>query len=141
MEAAKSKDISPGLLGILGDYLSDHAVLVSSSSGSSSFTHNVTCGVPQGSVLGPDLWNLLYDDLLRIRMPEGVHLLAFADDVAVLATYQIPFVLEEMLEEAFRLIDRWMSEHGLQLAAEKTEAIVFTNKRVRNEIKVQRVHD
>jgi hypothetical protein len=29
-----------------------------------------------------------------------------------------------------------MTEHGLQLAAEKTEAIVFTNKRTRNEMEV-----
>jgi len=136
LEAAKSRAVSPGLLRILEDYLSDRVVLASSPSGNSSFTHSMSCGVPQGSVLGPDLWNLLYDDLQRIRMPEGVHLLAFADDVAVLATHQIPFVLEERLEEAYNLIDHWMTRHGLQLAADKTEAIVFTRKRVRNEIRV-----
>lgn len=110
---------------------------MSSPSGGVRFTHPMSCGVPQGSVLGPDLWNLLYDSLLRLEMPDGVQLLAFADDVTVLATHQIPFVLEEMLEEAFRLVEGWMVDHGLQLAADKTEAIVFTNKRVRNEIKVR----
>lgn len=132
VEAAKSREVPPGLLSILEDYLSNH--LVSSPSGSSDFAHNMSCGVPQGSVLGPDLWNLMYDGLLKIKMPEGVHLLAFADDVAVLATHQIPFVLEEKLEEAYCIVKRWMTEHGL--AAEKTEAIVFTNKRTRNEIEV-----
>jgi len=107
VEAAESREVPSGLLGILKDYLSDHAVLVSSPSG---FTHSMSCGVPQGSVLGTDLWNLLYDGLLRTRMPEGVHLLALADDVSVLATHQIPFVLEEKLEEAYRIIEGWMSE-------------------------------
>lgn len=74
---------------------------MSSPSGSVSFTHDMSCGVPQGSVLGPDLWNLLYDSLLRIRMLDGVHLFVFADDVAILAIHQIPFMLEEMLEEAY----------------------------------------
>jgi len=136
VEAAKSRDVPTGLLRILGNYLSDRVVLASSPSGSNSFAHGMSCGVPQGSVLGPGLWNLLYDGLLRIRMPEGVRILAFADDVAVLATHQIPFILEEKLEEAYRIIVDWMTGHGLQLAAEKTEAIVFTNKRVHNEIKV-----
>jgi hypothetical protein len=106
VEAAKSREVPPELLSILEDYLSNRVVLVSSRSGSSDFAHNMSCGVPQGSVLGPDLWNLMYDGLLKIKMPEGVHLLAFADDVAVLATHQIPFVLEEKLEEAYRNIER-----------------------------------
>lgn len=103
---------------MLEDYLSDRAVLVSTPSGSSDFVHNMSRGVPQGSVLGPDLWNLMYNGLLNTRMPEGVHLLAFADDVAVIATHQVPYGLEEKLEEAYCTIERWMTDHGLQLAAE-----------------------
>lgn len=137
VEAARSRSLPPGLLKILEDYLSNRAILASTPSDRTSFVHNMSCGVPQGSVLGPDLWNLLYDGLLRTRMPEGVNLLAFADDVAVLATHKVHFELEEKLEEAYRSIERWMTEHGLQLAAEKTEAIVLTNKRVRNEISVR----
>lgn len=29
----------------------------------------ITCGIPQGSVLGPTLWNVLYDEVLRLRVP------------------------------------------------------------------------
>uniref|UniRef100_A0A2S2P3N9 Putative RNA-directed DNA polymerase n=1 Tax=Schizaphis graminum TaxID=13262 RepID=A0A2S2P3N9_SCHGA len=101
VEAAKSREVPPGLLSILEDYLSNRVVLVSSPSSSSDFAHNMSCGVPQGSVLGPELWNLMYDGLLKIKMPERVHLLAFADDVAVLATHQILFVLEEKLDEVY----------------------------------------
>lgn len=137
IEAAKAKDLPLGLLDSLEDYLSDRKIIASSRPGSVSFTHTMCAGVPQGSVLGPDFWNLLYDSLLRLEMPEDVHLLAFTDDVAVLAVHQIPFVVEERLEEAYRRIDRWMADHGLQLAADKTEAIVFTRKRVRNNINVE----
>lgn len=59
---------------------------------------DVICGVPQGSVLGLDLWNVLYDVLLEIQLLPDVELIAFADDVALLATATVPFLLEERLE-------------------------------------------
>jgi len=36
----------------------------------------VTCGVSQGSVLGLTLWNLFYDGVLRLPMPDGIKLVA-----------------------------------------------------------------
>jgi len=46
--------------------------------------HRVQC-----SVLGPTLWNKLYDDLLRVRLPEGENYLAFADEVAIIVMIMI----------------------------------------------------
>lgn len=40
----------------------------------------VTRGVPQGSVLGPLLWNIYYDEVLELLMSEEVMLVGFADD-------------------------------------------------------------
>lgn len=51
-----------------------------------------SAGVPQGSVLGPTLWNILYDDMLRLNRPPGVNVVAYADDVVLIASN--PFVPE-----------------------------------------------
>lgn len=65
----------------------------------------MSCGVPQGSVIGPDLWNVLYDDLLRMELPTDVELIAFADDVPLVATASDSFLLEERLEVALQKVD------------------------------------
>lgn len=57
----------------------------------------ITCGVPQGSVIGPTLWNVLYDELLTLPMPQGVELEGFADDVAIVATAHNKFLLEDFV--------------------------------------------
>lgn len=123
------------LRNIIGDYLYNRQIKFEKTDGS-TIAKNVSCGVPQGSVLGPDLWNLLYDDLLKLRLPQDTELIAFADDVAVITTGVVPFQLEERLGIALRDVIDWMTAHGLELALHKTEAIVFTNKNKRNTMRV-----
>lgn len=57
----------------------------------------VTCGVPQGSVLGSTLWNLFYDGVSRLPVREGVKLVAFADDVAVVAVAHNVELIEQLV--------------------------------------------
>lgn len=62
-------------------------------------------GVLQSSALGPDLWNLLYDDLLKLNLPNGVELITFLDDVAVVSTQSIPVLHKQSLKELFVIIN------------------------------------
>jgi len=46
---------------------------------------NITCGVQQGSVVGPTLWNVAYDRVLRAWCPESTKIIGFADDTLIMA--------------------------------------------------------
>lgn len=96
---------------------------------------DMTTGVPQGSVLGPTLWNVMYDGVLRLALPASVVSLAFADDLAILVSADDRDALERRTNEALREVDTWLITHKLSLAPEKTEAILLKGHRNKQEIK------
>lgn len=84
--------------------------------GDSLTMRNIMCGIPQGSVLGPALWNVIYEELLETIMPLGVQLVAFANDVAVVGIAQTGVLAVELLNPALHIVETRMRKNGLQLA-------------------------
>lgn len=80
---------------------------------------------------------MLYDDLLRLKLPTEVELIGFADDVALVATASVPFLLEERLEVALQDVMCWMEVTGLELAMDKTEVIMLTNRNKHNSMAIK----
>jgi len=93
-KALREKVVSGYLPHFLDIYLEDRPL--SFEEGLNSTKIVVTCGVPQGSVLDSTLWNILYDGLLRTRLPAGVEYLAFADDVSWVARTRDSIQLERL---------------------------------------------
>ncbi|CAI6351686.1 unnamed protein product [Macrosiphum euphorbiae] len=122
-EALRQKDVPFYLIKILRDYLRERRLQTDAGN------VDVTCGVPQGSVIGPILWNIFHDDLLRLTLPEGVRIIAFADDVAVVGTGWCTEVLEVSINAALKQVSDWMSRNGLTISINKTVAMMMTTKR------------
>ncbi|KAL1453324.1 hypothetical protein WDU94_007470 [Cyamophila willieti] len=89
----------------------------------------MSAGVPQGSLGGPTLWNCLYDGVLRLNFPQNVQLVAFADDLAVVVVAKTDHELEQLTNDALEKIHNWMSDNQLQIAPEKSEAVLLSGKK------------
>ena len=70
--------VSEPLLALCRDYLSNRQQRVEFDGQSSDFL-SLKCGVPQGTVMGPLLWNTYVNDL---RITEG-NICKYADDITV----------------------------------------------------------
>jgi hypothetical protein len=105
-------------------FLSDRTQIVTFA-GNRSASTRLTCGVPQGSVLGPLLFILYAADVMKIAQDHGIHVHTYADDMQ---TY-ISCKADDQHSAVTRLlaciaeVNRWMSSNRLKLNADKTEFI------------------
>jgi len=74
------------------------------------------------------LWNVMYDGILRITMPEGARVIGFADDVAIEVTAKKLPDAERICNEAGKRASAWLDSKGLALAAHKTEAVLISSR-------------
>lgn len=91
--------------------------------------YRVNGGVPQGSVLGPLLWNIMYDDLLKVKLPPGAEMVASADDAGLVITGKYLEEIQRIFGEGYEAVQQWMVSVGLKLADHKTEAVLFTSRK------------
>lgn len=102
MKALREKHVPVYLRQIIDSCLHDRSLIMDQ--GTTATSIDVTCGVPQGSVIGPTLWNVLYDGLLQTGLPPGVEYLAFADDVALVARSRDSIQLEQLVNASAQTV-------------------------------------
>ena len=109
-------------------YLSDRTQIVNVNQVDSA-PLDVTCGIPQGSILGPLLFLCYVND-----MPISVDckLLLYADDSALLVSNKDPKIVADKLSHELESCRQWLIDNKLSLHLGKTEAILFGSKRKLN---------
>lgn len=106
-------------------YLSDRQQCVGTNGTDSDFLE-VTCGVPQGSILGPVLFLCYINDMpISLRC----HLALYADDSALVYSGRLVQQVSDFLTQELELCRKWLVDNRLSLHIGKTECILFGTKR------------
>jgi len=113
---------------IIDSYLSDKWLCYVGRGGKLR-TDKVTCGVPQGSVLGPILWNVGYDRVLRADLPPGCETIGYADDTIIVVVGVSPQEAIRRVDICAAIVVGEIRNLGLVVSPHKTEIMMFGGPR------------
>ena len=119
-----------GITGLVYDWFSSYlsgrtqAVFLD---GVSSDSVNLTCGVPQGSVLGPILFNIYTQPLGKIARKHGVNYHFYADDTQLYTSFSVKEsnTSANCISNCIADIRSWMQSNLLMLNDSKTEIVLL----------------
>lgn len=86
----------------------------------------ISSGVPQGTVIGPVLYNIYLSDFPEL-LP--CHYAAYADDVGIFISHKFGHDIVTLLQCALNNLVQYYDKWKIKLNLEKTQAIFFTRKR------------
>ena len=106
-------------------YLSNRKQCVGVNGASSSF-QNITCGVPQGSILGPLLFLIYINDVPNCS--DKLKFILFADDTSILFKTKDPPSCISLLNDELDFLSTWFKANKLSLNVKKTNFMIFQNR-------------
>ena len=94
----------------------------------SKYSHKIEIGCPQGSILSPFLWNVLIDGVLRAVEFEGTDVIAFADDLTLLAWDKNPINAVKKLQRISERVIENLRGLMLEVNTSKSSFMMFGTK-------------
>ena len=107
---------------LLESYLSDRYQYVVYDNQKSE-TLSITCGVPQGSILGPLLFIIYMNDLCNVS--KLLFTVLYADDTCVVLNGKSLNLIVETVNAELQLLSTWLKSNKLSLNTTKTYYAVF----------------
>lgn len=82
-------------------------------------------GCPQGSIAGPNVWNLCMNECLDLLNALGVNVVAYADDLLLVVEGATRNECESAASEVMKVVCEWGERVGVQVSDTKTVCMVL----------------
>lgn len=79
----------------------------------------------------------MYDGVLRLHVPAEAKIIGFADDVAVVVVAKQLSEVERCAEVTVAAIVDWLTSMGLALAEQKTELLLISKRKIREQAEIR----
>jgi len=89
----------------------------------------VSKGCPQGSCLGPGMWNIFYNSLLKLKITSSTKIIAFADDLLLLTRGETVSEIENIANLELTKISTWARENKFRFNEKKSKAMLMTRRK------------
>nr|XP_018904124.1 PREDICTED: uncharacterized protein LOC109035096 [Bemisia tabaci] len=99
-------------------------------------TFRINSGIGQGSILGPLIFNIVFDNIVRMKVDPELEKIVYADDTLLLIYVRNEDEIKEATSKVTRRYRKKLKEKGLKLAADKSEAIVLVGNGVSSDVEV-----
>jgi hypothetical protein len=122
-------------------YLSQRRQAVNIKGHTSDFA-DIFHGVPQGSVLGPTLFNIYVRNFIRILNDAGFDAHGYADDHQVSKIFSIDFQYDAIrcsIPRCLDIIAYWMKVSFLKLNASKSQVIIFAPQTLASQVHIDAI--
>lgn len=115
LDRMKNWGMPGNLLRVVSCYLEDRTVILRTKN--CIATKKLTKGCPQGSVLGPVLWNVLFESMLVRDFGLGSNIIAYADDALVTVMGNTRAQVERALSVALGEVCDWAKKSKMTISA------------------------
>ena len=104
---------------VIADYFRDRQVIIRDATRIKEKEQKRGC--LQGSVLGPTLWNMAFDEGIRkvATETEGIPI-AYADDLAIIVKGETKEEIKQKAERCLEVIHKWCTTKKMEISANKT---------------------
>jgi hypothetical protein len=119
--------IPPHLIHIINNYLQNRTFFVMLHNSHSSL-RRIQAGVPQGSLLGPTLFNLYINDIPSIENDSNVALSIYADDTNISVRSGTMDIAVRKLNAYIALLEPWLQKWRIKINTNKCTVTLFSRR-------------